>query len=174
MHVVGANASSSSHAFVNAVSRAYANQYVLFEGSLSALAPTPALSSTLTALSLDFNCSGALLPHICSESLRYLHMTEIPSDDIWEKFGCADLADVDIWFNDLEQLTLVYQTKGADRSPIMNSGIDVQIYFPQLRQLSVENCPADSPLLRAKTSPMLKYVYITDRSGKIEPAAMVS
>ncbi|KAJ2179240.1 hypothetical protein EV181_005964, partial [Coemansia sp. RSA 532] len=174
MHVVGANASSGSHAFVNAVSRAYANQYVLFEGSLSALAPTPTLSSTLTALSVDFNCSGTLLPHICSGSLRYLHMTEVPNDDIWQKFGCADLADTDIWFNDLERLTLIYQTKGADRSPIINSEIDVQIHLPQLRQLSVENCPADSPLLRAKTSSMLKYVHITDRSGKIEPVAMVS
>ncbi|KAJ2160736.1 hypothetical protein GGF46_002037 [Coemansia sp. RSA 552] len=166
LNVAGADISPSNYPawseFVQRLTLGYSGQLRALFGHSSVLARVPTLELSSLAVAFDEHTSE-LVPRIAPGALRMLCLTSVYSDEVWTRFGAGD-----IWFNRLEQLALAYV---CGSQPLLDSAI--QLHFPQLRRLAVDNCAPSSLLLSAKTSTCLQDVRITDRSGKIEPAWLV-
>ncbi|KAJ2799369.1 hypothetical protein H4R20_004470, partial [Coemansia guatemalensis] len=133
----------------------------------------------LTSLTLAFDNRRIRLTSIDASALRVLKLTDLADDSMWACFS-ARSDQKDIWFYNLELLSLSYIAEYNERSNYRGTtgNIDSEPYslhFPRLRKLEVENCPSEGLLLSATiNTATLKDFSITDISGKVEPSKLVS
>ncbi|KAJ2086402.1 hypothetical protein GGI09_006699 [Coemansia sp. S100] len=131
--------------------------------------PITCIPRNIRVLELTLDSSAALvLPSICGETLKVLKLDEVPRNFAWHHFR-YDIFDLPIVFHQLTVLHLSYDnndmplTEGEVQDKIASGARCCdQLYFPALRELSIENCTPDCDLLYADIPfPKLKKVHLS-------------
>ncbi|KAJ2243541.1 hypothetical protein GGI13_006564, partial [Coemansia sp. RSA 455] len=118
--------------------------------------PNSFFSRNVKVLELRLDSSAArVLPSICGETLKVLKLADVPCNFAWHHFR-YDIFDLPIVFHQLTVLHLTFKyketplTEGEVQDKIASGAHNCEkLYFPALRELSIENCTPDCDLLYA-------------------------